>query len=557
MGRATRMTYALELGRQSGMPFWEAIELINLRHSLGFYERRPQMGRGDAIRMMGQGFASPSVGASSSGTMSQQIPSPPLEEVYDHSNYENVEPPAELLVTFESGALEIEYPPLDPEMPALELIEPDRPTVDHVELAVPQVVDPEVNDHGGLGRAVSWRRFLEESGIFDSEPLGAEGGEGVSTPVTTMEGNEVSGPDSRRDQSVVAQEVVMSLDMPLGDTVEDTEPSSRFLADGQVLGNGEAMSTSSTPSEPEVEEWNRRMMEERRERISVWGVPRVVLILCSLFWKLELLKICDLLHGPEAPPNDDEFCRRTAESIFQNCGRSGEKLAPESRVTVHAIDVLKQTEDQIIHSIEKYVRRYTHVIMIPNAFHFWELMEQQLGGVTTVYMKEITNRYVRIGSRLMRQGLAGEVLILPFLPMGDPTCELIPRVNLAHVWNLLVDHCNQANDYIIIIATHMWTIEMAQRTMNVPNIVAWNFIPHDSRLAWEVYVSHFSDRYERRRPITLRCGQVHRSGSHYLLYELWGLVQDTAPTCECQMTVSVARPLSRRQRRKFRAVLRH
>ncbi len=568
LGRAARWAYANELVGQLGIPIEEAFGVVHLRHSMGHYERRPQIGRGEASRLMVQRFAQPRVGASSSEMMAQhgslpEVRIPSLEEPHGalHLRYEDADPVTEALVALEPEARETEHLPFemgDPDLPALEPVELGRPVLGPLDFAAPPVAVPEVNEHGGMGRAISWRRFLEESGLFDPEPVGAEGGEGISAPVTAMEGNVVSGPASRLSQPVMPREAVMPLDMPLGGMMEDTGPSSRFLADGQVVNNDETMNTSPSPSGPEVEEdWNKRMMEERRERMEAWGVPRVVLILCSLFWKLELLEICDLLHGPEAPPNDDEFCRRTAESIFQNCGRSGEKLAPESRVTVHAINVMKQTEDQIIHSIEQYARRYTHVIMIPNAFHFWELMEQQLGGVTTVYMKEITNRYVRIGSRLMRQGLAREVLILPFLPMGDPTCELIPRVNLANVWNVLVDHCNQANDYIIIIATHMWTIEMAQGTMNVPNIVAWNFIPHDQRLAWEIYISHFTDRYERRRPITLRCGQVHRSGSHYLLYELWGLVQDTAATCECQMTVSVVRPLSRRQKRKFRAALRH
>ncbi len=575
LGRAARWAYANELVGQLGITIGEALGVVHLRHLRGLYERRPQVGRGEAARLMVQGFAQPNVGASSPsyprergeavGMMARHVslpgmgmsslrePHEPIHPRWEDAELREQEPPVEALVTLEPEAHGTELPPFrmeDSDPPALELV--------GLDFAAPPVFIPEVGEHGGVGRAISWRRFLEESGLFDPEPMGAEGGEGISAPVTSMDGGVILGPDSGQGPPAMPREAVMPLDMPLGGIVENTGPLSGFLAEGPSINNSETMITSPSPSGLEVEEeWNQRMMEERRERMELWGVPRVVLILCSLFWKLELLKICDLLHGPEAPPNDDEFCRRTAESIFQNNGRSGEILAPESRVTVHAIDVMKQTEDQIIHSIERYIRGYTHVIIIPNAFHFWELMEQQLGGVTTVYMKEITNRYVRIGSRLMRQGLAREVLILPFLPMGDPTCELIPRVNLTNVWNLLVDHCNQANDYIIIIATHMWTIEMAQGTMNVPNVVAWNFVPHDQRLAWEIYISHFTDRYERRRPITLRCGQVHRSGSHYLLYELWGLVQDTAATCECQMTVSVLRPLSRRQKRKFRAALQH
>ncbi len=559
MGRAARWAYAFELVEQQGISIGEALEAVTLRYQHGYYERRPQVGRGDTSRLAAQ-FAEPEVGTlASSGLpsgrevlMPQQVSMTGLgmsafEQSYenDRSRFDDVEleeqgPSAEMLVTLGPVAQENARPPL-------ELMEPESQVYGSVDFAAPPVTTTEGHEHGGVGRAISWRRYLEESGLFDPAPEGAEGGEELSTPATSMRG-----PGSERGPQIVPEEVIMPLDMTLG----NTGPSSDFPAEGPTINNSETIVTGPSPSGPEVEEeWNQRMMEERRERIQTWGVPRVVLILCSLFWKLEILNICDLLHGPEAPPNDDEFCRRTVESIFQSYGRSGEILAPESRVTVHAIDIMKQTEDQIIQSIEQYMRRYTHVIMMPNAFHFWELMERQLGGVTTVYMKEITNRYVRIGSRLMRQGLAREVLILPFLPMGDPTCELIPRVNLTNVWNLLVDHCNQANDYIMIIATHMWTIEMAQRTMNVPNVVAWNFIPHDSRQAWEIYISHFSDRYERRRPITLRCGQVHRSGSHYLLHELWGLVQDTAAICECQMTVSVLRPLSRRQKRKFQAVL--
>ncbi len=286
------------------------------------------------------------------------------------------------------------------------------------------------------------------------------------------------------------------------------------------------------------------------------GVPRVVLILCSLFWKLELLRICNLLWGPEAPPNDDEFCRRAVEVVHRNCGWTGEKLSPESRLTVHAIDVMQQTEDQIVETVERYNRRYTHAIILPNSFHFWELMERNLGGVTHEHMKEAANRYVRIGARLMRQDLANEVLILPFLPMGEPTCHLVPRFNISHIWAQLVDSCNNANDYVYKMLTHLWSLEMAQCSMNVPHVVAWNFIPHEPQKAWEVYVSYFNDRYERRRPITLPCSQVHCSGSHYLLHELWGLVQDTEAICECQMTVSIVRPMSNRQRRRFRACLR-
>ncbi len=567
MGRADRWAYAFELVGQQGVSIGEALEAVTLRYQDGYYHRLPQLGRGDINRWLVH-HGLPEVGARASSDppsglgeadvlVPQQVSGPGLsarafEQSYenDRSRFADVEPGERepsvgMLVTLEPEAR-------DDTLPTLELVEPRSQAQGRVDFAAPPVEIVEGNEHGGLGRAISWGRFLQESGIFDSVPEGAIGGDNLTTPVTIsgVPGSE-QGPQSLPRKAVKPQAV--PLDMSLG----NTGPSPGFPAEGPQIDNDETMVKSPSPSRPRMEEeWNERMMKERRERAEIWGVPRVVLILCSLFWKLELLTICDLLQGPEAPPNDDDFCRRTVESIFQNHGRSGEILAAESRVTIHAIDIMKQTEDQIVHAIEQYMRRYTHVIMIPNSFHFWELMERQLGGVTTVYMKEIANRYVRIGSRLMRQGLAREVLILPFLPMGDPTCELIPRVNLTNVWNFLVDHCNQANDYIMIIATHMWTLEMAQRTMNVPNVVAWNFIPHDSRQAWEIYVSHFSDRYERRRPITLRCGQAYRSGSHYLLHELWGLVQDTAATCECQMTVSVLRPLSRRQKRKFNASLR-
>ncbi len=567
MGRADRWAYAHELVEQQGISIGEALEVVTLRYQHGYYHRLPQLGRGDVNRLLEQ-YALPVVGARASSDspsgqgeadvlVPQPISRPKLDERAFEQSYEDErsrfadaepeerEPLTETLVILEPEAQ-------DNTLPLLELMEPRGQARGRVDFAAPPVGIVEGNEHGGLGRAISWGRYLRESGIFDPIPEGAIGGDDLSTPVTSA-----GAPSSDQGPQSLLREAVQSQEQPLDMSFGNTGPSSGFPAEGPSANNSETMVKGLPPSGPEIEEeWNERMMRERRERAEVWGVPRVVLILCSLFWKLELLRICDLLHGPEAPPNDDEFCRRTAESVYRNHGRSGEILAAESRVTIHAMDIMKQTEDQIVQSIEQYMRRYTHVIMMPNSFHFWELMEQQLGGLTTVYMREITNRYVRIGSRLMRQGLAREVLILPFFPMGDPTCELIPRVNLTHVWNTLVDHCNQANDYIMIIATHMWTLEMAQRSMNVPNVVAWNFIPHDSRQAWEIYISYFSDRYERRRPITLRCGQVHRSGSHYLLHELWGLVQDTAATCECQMTVSILRPLSRRQKRKFHAALR-
>ncbi len=86
-----------------------------------------------------------------------------------------------------------------------------------------------------------------------------------------------------------------------------------------------------------------RLLEDRKAFIAANGGPRVVLKLCSLFWKLEILKICDPFVGPEAPPNDDRFCRQVMENLYRNCCRPGEKLAAESRVTVHAIDAVKQT----------------------------------------------------------------------------------------------------------------------------------------------------------------------------------------------------------------------
>ncbi len=262
------------------------------------------------------------------------------------------------------------------------------------------------------------------------------------------------------------------------------------------------------------------------------------------------MKICDLLFGSEAPPNDDRFCRQVAEKIYQNCCRPGEKLAAETRVTIHAIDVVEQTQDQIVHSIEQYGHSYTHVLIIPNTYHLWDLLEQDLGGNAPAYMNEISHRYVNLGTRFMRQGMAQEVLLLPYLPMGNPTCGLIPRAILTGVWEELVESCNRNNDYIDVILTHIWTKELAQGTMNVPNSVAWNYIPLDADELWPIYMKHFTDRYEKRRPITLPCGTTHHSGSQYFLYELWGLVQDATPTCTCEMTVKIMRPIRKRSRKR-------
>ncbi len=567
LGRADRWAYAYELVERQGLSIGEALEVVTRRYQRGFYHRLPQLGRGDVNKLLAQGLL-PTVGTvmaltSSRGqgetdvSVPQPISGPRSGEgafvqslqnersCFADAESEVREPSVEMLVTLAPEAQDDTLPPCD-------LLEPKDRALGKIDFAAPSNEIADGYENGGLGRAVKWRRYLEESGIFDSMPEGATGGENSVAPRAGA-GAQRSEPEVQYLPREVAKRQEIELDM----SSENKESFSGFPGEGPSMNSSETIVKSPTPSGHQVEEeWNERMMKERRERAEVWGVPRVILVLCSLFWKLEILQICDLLQGSEAPPNDDDFCRRTVESVFRNHGRSGELLAAESRMTIHAIDVMKQSEDQIVHAIEKYMRRYTHVIMIPNSFHFWELMERQLGGLTPVYMKEITNRYVQLGSRLMRQGLAREVLMLPFLPMGEPTCELVPRVNLANVWNALVDHCNQANDYVMIIATHMWTLEMAKRSMNVPNIVSWNFIPHDSRQAWEVYVNHFTDRYERRRPVVLRCGLVHCTGSHYLLHELWGLVQDTAPVCECEMTVSVVRPLSRRQKRKFNAILR-
>ena len=79
--------------------------------------------------------------------------------------------------------------------------------------------------------------------------------------------------------------------------------------------NDETLVKHPTPSGTEVEDKiSRRLLEDRGAFIAANGVPRVVLILCSLFWKLEILKICDLLFGPEAPLNDDKFCRQMVEN---------------------------------------------------------------------------------------------------------------------------------------------------------------------------------------------------------------------------------------------------
>ena len=68
------------------------------------------------------------------------------------------------------------------------------------------------------------------------------------------------------------------------------------------------------------------------------SVPKIVLILCSIFWKIELLTVCGLYTGPEMPTNDDQFTRIVAKKMYQYCCNPGERLALESRVFIHAID---------------------------------------------------------------------------------------------------------------------------------------------------------------------------------------------------------------------------
>ncbi len=518
LGPNARMQEIARLSRELGITWNEAHDRL-LSPVVGTSAPRPHpsMGRGEMVRWIAENHETHDrlVGASNR-----------VEESMDHGP-QVVEPVAHDLEINE------DLPPLETDD-------------DDVEAPVsPAVVAPEGSEHGGIGRANSWRTFLSRYYRGSSQNTD---GEGESTSVGE-EGRPTVGTDAGEPSGLVPNEAMMPLgDEPLGD-----------VSSSLGLPNDELVDIDQTEVKrvvsPEVDSEQVRF-EARRTHMEMHGVPRVVLILCSLFWKLELLNVCNLLWGPEAPPNDDEFCRRAVEVVHRNCGWTGEKLSPESRLTVHAIDIMQQTEDQIIESVERYNRQYTHAIIMPNSFHFWELIERDLGGVTHEHMKEAANRYVRIGARLMRQDLANEVLILPFLPMGEPTCQLVPRFHISHIWGQLVDSCNNANDYVYKLLTHLWSLEMAQCSMNVPHVVAWNFIPHDPHAAWEVYVSYFNDRYERRRPITLPCSQVHCSGSHYLLHELWGLVQDTEATCECQMTVSIVRPMSNRQRRKFRACLR-
>ena len=425
---------------------------------------------------------------------------------------------------------------------------------------------PGSSEHGGLGRAVGRVRdgSSRDSSISEIDKQILELEASLGAVASIEEGGAYAMPDvlSVRNEEGCAFNVpeVDMCSVELSEQqVQDVINVQHVQAPALVLPEGEqdmsigdeAQVSGQAPSRPEAEdEWSQRLLQDRKAFIAANGVPRVVLILCSLFWKLEFLKICNLLSGPEAPPNDDRFCRQVAEKVYRNCCRPGEKLAAESRVTIHAVDVVKQTLDQIIQTVEQYGRAYTHVIIIPNTFHFWDLMEQDLGDDAPKYMNEITHQYVNLGACFMRQGMAREVLLLPFLPMGNPTCGLIPRVNISGIWNELVESCNVNNENIDVMLKHMWTKELAQKTMNVPNSVAWNIFPLEAPALWQVYVNHFIDRYEKRRPIALPCGATHRSGSHYLLHELWGLVQDNMATCICEMTVKIMRPIRKRNRRR-------
>ncbi len=126
----------------------------------------------------------------------------------------------------------------------------------------------------------------------------------------------------------------------------------------------------------------------------MYGVPKVVLILCLLFWKLEFLHICGLCTGPEAPPNDETFTKVVAERFYRNCCFPGERLAPESRVYIHAVDMLKQTAEGIKQEIANYMRSFTHVIIISEAFHIWEIMERDCGRDTPKFVGQLTHRYI-------------------------------------------------------------------------------------------------------------------------------------------------------------------
>ncbi len=180
----------------------------------------------------------------------------------------------------------------------------------------PVVSSPEGNEHSGLGRATRRSGVEVESGFGDSTPpdiaqtLGPDLAEGSAFGL--VEGSALDRPEAG----------VPSLEQspkPLG----ATESALALPDEDQDMSiNDDPFVSCPAPSGPEVEdEISRRLLEDRRAFVAANGVPRVVLILCSLFWKLEILKICDLLFGPEAPPNDDRFCRQVAEKLYQNCCR--------------------------------------------------------------------------------------------------------------------------------------------------------------------------------------------------------------------------------------------
>ncbi len=83
----------------------------------------------------------------------------------------------------------------------------------------------------------------------------------------------------------------------------------------------------------------------------------------------------------------------------------------------------------------------------------------------------------------------------------------------------------------------LWARENDLGTMNVPHFVTWGFVPEDPQSAWNQYQYYFNDRYAQRRSVTFACGNQFQSGSHYLTYSLWWLVQDVHCTCSCEMAV--------------------
>ncbi len=90
--------------------------------------------------------------------------------------------------------------------------------------------------------------------------------------------------------------------------------------------------------------------------------------------------------------------------------------------------LVKPSQNQIVQFENQYGRSDIRVLIFPNTFHFWDLLEQDLGGNAPGYMNKVKYRYVNLETRFMRQGMAREVLLLPFYQWGNPTCGLISKV---------------------------------------------------------------------------------------------------------------------------------